>query len=171
MDDSQLSCDTHADEPITDVDAWLRCHLGRRLTVAFVSAEPLDDNIQRLATALERYDEIRALAPQLGEEPGRFVDMLPAADPDVVLLAASTLAVDERQVCAILDGLERRGILDRTFVALIGHEVTRAQARLLGFEDGFPARIAPEALAVALAHEGLAVDERRRRGSSPPCYL
>jgi hypothetical protein len=49
--------------------------------------------------------------------------------------------------------------------------VTRGWARRLGFEDGFPADTVPATLARILAREGVAVDERRRRGSSPPCYL
>jgi hypothetical protein len=50
-------------------------------------------------------------------------------------------------------------------------EGMRAQARALGFEDGFALDVPLATLLAALACEAVAYDELRRRGSSPPCYL
>ncbi len=47
----------------------------------------------------------------------------------------------------------------------------RAQARALGFEDGFALDVPLATLLAALAREAVAHDELHQRGSSPPCYL
>lgn len=171
-----------ADAPIADVDAWLRRHLGRQLIVALVSLrEQMANDAHRLAEALAEYGEIRVLEGVIASGSAAFLQTLVAVEPEIVLVwvpmpdgedaSAPPAAGFASALRRVLDDLEARGVCDRAFVAVIGPGVTRQRARRLGFEDGFPARTDPAELAAALAHEGVAVDERRRRGSSPPCYL
>lgn len=168
------------------VDAWLREHLGRQLTVAILDPEGATRHAEQaseLVRALARYAEIRVVPPALaGEEVplAEHLDRLGTLDPEIVLVVdpadeEATAAADDdepaRRLRALLDELEQRGILNRAFVALVGAGTTRERARRLGFEDGFPFQSPSAQLAGILAREGVAVDERRRGGSSPPCYL
>jgi hypothetical protein len=165
------------------VDAWLRQHLGRRLTIALMITTPDAVGAPALAhllTALREYAEMRILPPaRLASQdavPDATDSTVAAApqvelarlDPEVVLVWTHPGAAATGAAYACL---EHVGLLDRAFVALIGPGISRREARVLGFEDGYPADISVETLAMRLAHEGVAIDERRRRGSSPPCYL
>lgn len=172
---------------MADVDAWLRAHLGRRLTVAFIRADERAGDIAGVATlaqGLDRYREIRVVLPDVSTPLTQQLDALTVLDPEIVLVAArptkdsaspEVSAADgqshEWHVREVLDELERRGILDRAYVALAEAGMTRECARRLGYEDGFATDTPVSKLAAILAREGVAVDERRRHGSSPPCYL
>lgn len=167
---------------ISDVDKWLRRHLGRQLTVALLAVpEPMASAARGLADAMAAYGEIRVLGGVIGSAPGGSLATFVAVEPEIVLVwiampntegAQAEVAVPSAPALhQLLDELEARGLCDRAFVALIGPGVTRETARRLGFEDGFPSPMDPAELAATLAREGVAVDERRRRGSSPPCYL
>lgn len=181
-----MASDDHTDHeasPVSPVDVWLRRHLGRRLTVALVAYGPLDEATRCLADGLAAHEEIRVLVLPAEHAPGsEWLAQLAGLDPEIVLVAEGAGAgatpdargdeqKDDDRLRALLDDLEQGGIRDRAFVALVGANVTREQARRLGFEDGFAAGTPLHTLAAILAREGAAVDERRQRGSSPPCYL
>ncbi|HUY76517.1 MAG TPA: hypothetical protein VMV29_07075 [Ktedonobacterales bacterium] len=83
---------------------------------------------------------------------------------------------DEREwLRAVVAIAERLNLFDAATLALIGPSVSRAQARALGYEDGFaltePLADAVHAALERLTHEALARAEYRHKGSSPPCYL
>ncbi|HEX6817787.1 MAG TPA: hypothetical protein VF120_05385 [Ktedonobacterales bacterium] len=180
MDRNQCRPDIHSDNRPDELNAWLRVHLGRQLTVALIApGEATNDEAHSLMEALAVYREIRVLwEPSQAEM--AYLDTLSAIEPEVVLIwttlrlpetTSATIPQADGDLHTLLGELDGRGVLDRAFVALIGPGITREGARRVGFEDGFSAAMDLARLATELAHEGVAVNERRRRGSSPPCYL
>jgi hypothetical protein len=69
----------------------------------------------------------------------------------------------------VVDEAERINLFDHCFIAVIGDEVNRRDARRLGFEDGFEGAIPLRSLVERLQRE--AALRSRNPGSSPPCYL
>ena len=68
-----------------------------------------------------------------------------------------------------VDAAEGINLFDHCFLALIGTNVDRREARHLGFEDGFTTAMPVAELVERLMRE--AVARARNPGSSPPCYL
>jgi hypothetical protein len=69
----------------------------------------------------------------------------------------------------VIDVAERINLFDHCFIAAAGDNVTRPDARRLGFEDGFESSIPLGTLVERLRREAALRD--RNPGSSPPCYL
>lgn len=149
-------------------DTWLREQLGRQMVVAVVAAgAQAESALARIEQGTARHGEVRLLGrtATFDRDDARLAALiaeLAPLDPD----AARQWAVRALAAC------ERAGLRDRAFVALVAPgEGVRAQARALGFEDGFALDVPLATLLAALAREAVAHDELRRRGSSPPCYL
>lgn len=161
------------------LDTWLREQLGRQMVVAVVAAgAQAESALARIEQGTARYGEVRLLGrtATFDRDDARLAALiaeLAPLDPDAVLVV-STAAADAARQWAVraLAACERAGLRDRAFVALLAPgEGVRAQARALGFEDGFALDLSLATLLAALAREAVALDELRRRGSSPPCYL
>jgi len=82
---------------------------------------------------------------------------------------------DNAWLRTVTDTAERLNLFDAATLALIGPDESRAQARALGYEDGFaltePLATSVYAALVRLTDEALTRAEYRQKGSSPPCYL
>jgi hypothetical protein len=168
---SEMPETTDNTAPLAAVDALLRRKLGRRMTACLLAlAEGHVNEMATLSRRLDSLEEVRLLAPGGSAEEG----LLEAARQDAEIVLVWLAAEDERELAAAAALPERAdtlGLGDRSVVALIGPEVTRALAHRLGFEEGYPAATPAAALAQSLAREAIARDELRRQGSSPPCYL
>lgn len=150
------------------IDALLRAQLGRRMTIAMLAlSEAHRGELETLARRLASLDEARVLPLAFTDEGLQEAARL---DAEIVLIWL-VMDKDEPTAAAILDRAEALGLRERSFVALIGPGMTRARARQMRFEDGFPATTPTDQLLWSLAREAIARDELRRRGSSPPCYL
>ena len=164
------------------LDAWVRERLGRQMLVAVVAvvaagAQP-ESALARIEQGSARYGEVRLLGriATLHRDDAQLAALIAALvplDPDAMLIVSTTITDAARQwAVRALAACERAGLRDRAFVALLAPgEGARAQARALGFEDGFALDVPLATLLAALAREAVAHDELRRRGSSPPCYL
>ncbi|HKW21943.1 MAG TPA: hypothetical protein VJO13_11240 [Ktedonobacterales bacterium] len=155
----------------TAIDGLLRWQLGRRMTVCLLAlTDTHADSITALTERLTSIEEIRVLPPAPSAEEG----LRQAAQTDTEIVLVWLPSNDEREVAAataLLERAEAMGLRDHSFLALIGSHVTRDQAHQLLFEEGYPASTPTAQLLWNLAHEAIARDELRRRGSSPPCYL
>jgi hypothetical protein len=160
--------------------AWLREQLGRRMLIVVLAPAEGATAVRALGAALAMYPETRVvIETQPGTPSGdeRLIAAVCGVDPDVVLVgvnwgsATDPTAAQAEQARATLRLVERVGLCDRAFVALLGPGVSRSAARRLGYEDGFAADVPAAAVCAALAREAVARDELRRHGSSPPCYL
>jgi hypothetical protein len=131
------------------------------------------DAIMALAERLASIEEIRVLPPSastaLVEE-----DLPAAARQDAEIILVWLAADEERELeaaSALIERADALGLRDRSVVALIGPDVTRDLAHQLLFEEGYSTTTLTADLLSSLAHEAIARDELRRRGSSPPCFL
>jgi hypothetical protein len=161
-------------------NAWLREHLGRRLTIVALAQEPYREGLEALLAELGVYSEVRMVRATVSSGNDSRLQEVARLDPEVVLVwapaardaqGAGEKSAGLRWVRDIQSAFEDVGLLDRSFVALAGEGVTRAGARALGFEDGIAAQTPAAQVMRLLGREAVARDELRRRGSSPPCYL
>lgn len=152
------------------VDEWIRVHIGRQILVGYTTDLP-----QSLLELITRYQEIRLaqLPPVTAREPEleSALASLLALDPHALLFWLDPAAGDRELASRLYRICERTGALDACFVALVGPAMSRAVARALAFEDGFPWPGDASALIESLLAQAEAREEARRRGSSPPCYL
>ena len=177
--------DSNPDPPLDPaaLDAWLRERLGRQMVVAVVvavvvaGAQP-EFALARIEDGAACYGEVHLLGRTAtldrdDVQLAALIAEISPLDPDVTLVVSTTTTDAARQwAVRALAACERAGLRDRAFVALLAPgEGIRAQARALGFEDGFALDVPLSSLLAALAREAVAHDELRRRGSSPPCYL
>jgi methylmalonyl-CoA mutase cobalamin-binding subunit len=129
------------------------------------------DGIATLTERLTSIEEIQVLPPAASaDEEG----LRQAAQTDAEIVLVWLAADNEREMAAataLLERAEALGLRDRSFLALIGPQVTRDMAHQLLFEEGYPVTTPTAQLLWSLAQEAIARDELRRRGSSPPCYL
>ncbi|HKB47662.1 MAG TPA: hypothetical protein VKC57_08200 [Ktedonobacterales bacterium] len=161
------------------LDVWLRERLGRQMVVAVVAAGAQPESaLARIEQGVGRYGEVRLLGRivTLDRDDAQLAALIAALaplDPDAMLIVSTTITDATRQWdVRALAACERAGLRDRAFVALLAPgEGMRAQARALGFEDGFALDVPLATLLAALAREAVAHDELHQRGSSPPCYL
>jgi hypothetical protein len=161
------------------LDAWLRERLGRQMVVAVVAAGAQPESaLARIEQGVGRYGEVRLLGRTvtLDRDDAQLATLIAALaplDPDAMLIVSTTITDAARQwAVRALAACERAGLRDHAFVALLAPgEGMRAQARALGFEDGFALDAPLAILLAALARETVAHDELHQRGSSPPCYL
>lgn len=155
----------------TAIDGLLRWQLGRRMAVCLLAlADTHADDIASLAERVASIEEV-AVAPP-ATSPGEGLTQAAQRDAEIVLVWLA--ADDEREVAAasvLLERVDALGLTDRSFVALIGPNVTRDLAHRLRFEEGYPTATPTAQLLWSLAREAIGRDELRRRGSSPPCYL
>jgi hypothetical protein len=127
------------------LDAWLRERLGRQMVVAVVAAGAQPESaLARIEQGVGRYGEVRLLGRTvtLDRDDAQLAPSIAALaplDPDAMLIVSTTITDATRQWdVRALAACERAGLRDRSFVALLAPgEGTRAQARALGFEDGF----------------------------------
>ncbi len=185
------------------LDARLRAELGRRLTVVALYAPAQGDEQDELFTAFQaeiaKYQEVWLRVVEVGA-PGAdarspteaaaeaAVRAALQADADAVLVwrmaGADGAAPGATSVAQAMAArwrrdfpavAERLALFEQATLALIGADVTRADARRQGYEDGFaltePLAAPTHAALLRLAAEALARVEYQRRGSSPPCYL
>lgn len=163
--------------------AWLDDALGRPLTIVALrrasdvgaAGEARDAPLAAWRAQLVAYPSVRLLAEELDDESGdEALARITQRDPDVLLVCAGATsdAAAAGGWCAhILDVAEGLNLFERMLLARCGVGVTRANARAAGYEDGFaPDQPLADALAI-LAHEAIAREMYRHRGSSPPCYL
>ena len=178
---------TNPDPPLAPaaLDTWLRERLGRQMVVAVVAVVAVmvagaqsEFAVARIEESTAPFGEVRLLRRTVtldsdDAQLAALVAELAPLDPDAVLVASASDADAARQwAVRALAACEQAGLRDRAFVALLAPgEGIRAQARALGFEDGFAQDLPLAALLAVLAREAVAHDELRRRGSSPPCYL
>lgn len=171
------------------VNAALRAALSRRLAVAVLPPAGGDPACDDLCARLAAYPEVHVLVENPGPQPDYLslkvlLQAVTRADADALLvwtdgaaLAAQPSDGTPAQAGAtswprlVLGAAEDVNLLDYCFTAPIGPGVTRAAARRTGYEDGFPAETPIARLVRALAREAQAREQRRRQGSSPPCYL
>jgi hypothetical protein len=134
-----------------------------------LSAPETAYSLDELAAALSVYEELRVICPTLTSVDVAVAALVPF-DPDVLLVCVQRALETDNTPIGVLDALEAVGLRDRWVPMLVGPAVTRGHAHRLGYDDGFaPTPIG--VLAVALARAGVANEEYRRHGSSPPCYL
>lgn len=162
------------------LDHWLREHLGRQLIIAaLVASSPDSAALDDFRAPLSAYAEVRLV--ESAADPAatdrqleQLLAPLAQLDPDIVLVWATSLdhiSMPASWSNAALAACEHLGLLDRCYVALIAPQMTRSDARALGFEEGFPTTQPVTDLLAVLAREAVARDDYRRRGSSPPCFL
>jgi hypothetical protein len=160
------------------VVAMLRRELGCKLGVLLV-----EESAERSTAGEELYRRLSAY-PEVQVTPLRIIPGAEESEIDVGLAEAARRGDEVVLVWTeggrtlsggwtrqVLDAAERINLFDSCFVALIGAEVGRQDARRLGYEDGFNAATPLDALMVQLAREVAAHREMHRCGSSPPCYL
>lgn len=170
------------------VNAALRTALSRQLAVAVLSPVGGDLACDNLCARLAAYPEVRVLVEAPGPHPDylalkALLQAVAQSDADALLvwttgtaLAAPPSDGTPAQAAVswprlVLGAAEDANLLDYCFTAPIGPGVTREAARRVGYEDGFPAETPITRLVRALAREAQAREQRRRQGSSPPCYL
>lgn len=153
------------------IDDLLRRELGRRMTAALLALSHAHaDAIATLAGRLASIEEVVVLSAAVPAEDA----LTQAAQRDAEIVLVWLDAADDREVAAastLLERIETMGLRDRSFVALIGPQVTRELAHRLRYEEGYLAATPTGPLLRSLAREAIGRDELRRRGSSPPCYL
>ena len=164
----------------TQFTAWLDDALGRPLTIVVLrhvgeAGAARDEPLGVWRAQLVAYPSVRLLTEDLDDESGdEALARIAQRDPDALLVCANATsdAAAAGGWCArILDAAEGLNLFERMLLARCGVGVTRANARAAGYEDGFaPDQPLADALAI-LAHEAIAREMYRRRGSSPPCYL
>jgi hypothetical protein len=168
--------DTATTAPLTAseraaIDGLLRWQLGRRMIVCLLTlADSHVDDLAKLVERLKSIEEIQVMLPAVSADEG----LVEAAQYDAEIVLVWLDADDERELAAasaLLERIEAMGLRDRSFVALIGPNVTRKLAHRLLFENGYSASMPAAQMLWSLAREAIARDELRRRGSSPPCYL
>lgn len=163
------------------LDEWLRARLGRRVVVGLlVPFGVTNPNAESLVNALADYAELRLLRPS-GNSAATMLKEMMVFDPDaLVVWAAADVVTDASAVVAgetgswpvaVIAALDAHESRDRCVLLLAGPAATRVNARRLGFEDGFTLATPVPELAAALARAAVSIEEQRRRGSSPPCYL
>lgn len=155
---------------------WLRATLGRRLTV--VALQPARPQAEQILAAWRgefmAYPETQFLIERVTvgqmEEALRRVTAL---DPDALLICSEgeSQEHDEQWSAQALSVAESLNLFDRMLVAQCGANVTKTQARALGYEDGFSTEQSLAETLATLAREAITRESYRRQGSSPPCYL
>src|SRR5579871_342126 len=178
-------------DPSAVVATMLRTDLGRQLTVLLLEPPHLSGHqsasCEELRLRLAAYPEVRVLheTPASGMSGTEIEAVFAAAmqnDADAVLVWAEQQALTMQTpegACTpswrwprmALEAAKRVNLFDRCFVALIGDDIERQDARRLGYEDGFIATMPLDSLVRQLAREAIARAQARNRGSSPPCYL
>lgn len=170
------------------VNAELRTALSRQLAVAVLPPPEGDPACDDLCARLATYPEVRVLIEAPGPHPTyltlkALLQTVAQADADALLVWTNGEALAARPSDGtpaqattswprlVLGAAEDVNLLDYCFTAPIGSGVTRAAARQAGYEDGFAAETSITWLVRALAREAQAREQRRRQGSSPPCYL
>lgn len=170
------------------VNAALRTALSRQLAVAVLPPPEGNHACDDLCTRLAAYPEVRVLVEAPGPHPTyltlkALLQTVAQADADALLVWTNGEALAARpsdgtpaQAATswprlVLGAAEDVNLLDYCFTAPIGPGVTREAARRAGYEDGFAAETPISRLVRALAREAQAREQRRRHGSSPPCYL
>ncbi len=170
------------------VNAALRTALSRQLAVAVLFPPGGDPACDDLCARLAAYPEVRVLVEHPGLRPDylslkALLQAVAQSDADALLVWTTGEALAARpsdgtpaQVGTgwprlVLGAAEDVNLLDYCFTAPIGPGITREVARRAGYEDGFPAETKISRLVRALAREAQAREQRRRTGSSPPCYL
>lgn len=174
------------------LDAWLRQHLGRRMTVVGLSLPAtrpaagwatvvLDDAPSLLVAALAEYGELWVLWAAAGATPRDALTDAATHDADVMLVwlprpadgpTGGTLdSWAAEMVQTLVAEMDASGQRDRCVVALVGPGASRALARQLGCDDGFGPELGPADIVTTLAQEAATQEEFRLRGQSPPCYL
>jgi beta-lysine 5,6-aminomutase beta subunit len=165
------------------LDSWLRQHLGRSLVVIGMSlpvtvsrpggavvlgAPPVD-----YVRALEEYEELAPRWLAAGTLVDQALTHAALHEADVLLLWLADAPADARPapLVAFLDHAEAAGAREEAVIALVGPGASHELAHRLGFDDGFAPADPPGEVVSRLAHEVLALEELRRKGSSPPCYL
>ena len=163
---------------------------------AYTARGKTDETLATFRAEVGVYQEVRLLAIDSTEVPESSLTQAVEArieaalretlrmDADAVLIwqGAQTAPLgthddaDEREwLLKALVVAERLNLFDAATLALFGPSVTRAQARALGYEDGFaltePLAEAVHAALERLTRDALARAEYRHKGSSPPCYL
>jgi hypothetical protein len=159
------------------VVSMIRRELGHSLRVLLVEASaerPLaDEEFNRLLSA---YPEVQVTSLRLSSSAGdsEIAAALSASarrDEVVLIWADSASPPPGSWPRQILEAAERINLFDSCLVALVGEDVSRQEARRLGYEDGFAAATPLDALVAQLAREVMARREMSKCGSSPPCYL
>jgi hypothetical protein len=164
------------------LDSWLRQQLGRRLVVIGLSlpaATPsggeimLDAPPADFIRELERFEEVWVRWLAAGTLVDQALTRAALHEGDVVLLWLADEPSDPRPaaLAAFLEHAEAAGARDEAVTALVGPGASRELARRLGCNEGFAPTEAPGVVISQLAREVVTMDELRRRGSSPPCYL
>lgn len=187
------------------LDARLRVELGRRLTLvmlwtpeaasAYSASDETGETLATFQAELAAYREVLLLTVDAHHSPASTTTQtrdskLEAAlrtalqmDADAILICLSAqmtpLGVGDNEetqwLRAVVAVAERLNLFDAATLALLGPNVSREQARALGYEDGFtlapPLADAVHAALTRLTREALARAEYRHKGSSPPCYL
>jgi hypothetical protein len=160
------------------VVAMLRRELGCKLGVLLVeeSAEQSTAD-EELYRRLSAYPEVQVTSLRItpdaeeSEIDAVLAESARRGDEVVLVWTEGALPPSSSRTRQILDAAERINLFDSCFVALIGADVTRQDARRLGYEDGFSAATPLDTLVAQLAREVVAHREMQRCGSSPPCYL
>lgn len=170
------------------VNAALRTALSRQLAVAVLPPPGGDPACDDLCARLAAYPEVRVLVESPGPRPDylslkALLQTVAQNDADALLVWTTLDALAVRPSDGtpaqagggwprlVLGAAEDVNLLDYCFTAPIGPGVTREAARRAGYEDGFAAEMKLSRLVRALAREAQAREQRRRQGSSPPCYL
>lgn len=179
---------TSQDREDIEINTQLRLELGRRMTITLLDV-PGGGGVafDELLAALAAYPEVRVLVVRPGhEQDAQALEVMLAealregVDALLVWTDGEATAGDkgdhacspgECWVRLVESVAERLLLFDHCFIALIGKGVSRAEARKLGFEDGFGSEAPMIELMRALVRETLAREVFGRRGSSPPCYL
>jgi hypothetical protein len=168
--------------------SMLKSDLGRRLTLLLLEAPGESHSAcDKFYQGLVAYQELRVLHELLVPDAdiAQVEQALSTAvgnDADAVLVWAepkTLLAVVPEEVYprawhwprTVLEAAEDINLFDHCFIALVGEDVDRQNARRIGYEDGFTSTISVDTLAGRLLGEALARAESQRHGSSPPCYL
>ena len=159
------------------VVSLLRRELGHSLGVLLVDASAerpqADEEFYRQLSA---YPEIQVTPLWLTSTAGDseidagLAEAAFRGDEVVLVWADGTSPSPGSRPRRILDAAERLNLFDSCFVALIGEDVSRQEARRLGYEDGYAVATPLDALVAQLAREVIAHREMHRFGSSPPCY-
>lgn len=164
------------------LDSWLREHLGRRMVIVGLSlpvaGSPQSDVVlgpppTAFLRELEPFEEVWPRWLTAGTRMDQALTRAAMQEGDAVLLWLAELATDPRPapLVAFLEQAETAGALEEAVTALVGPGASRTLAHRLGFNEGFAPSEAPGWVACQLAREVVALEELRRRGSSPPCYL
>jgi hypothetical protein len=156
----------------------LRRELGHSLGVLLVEASAerpaAAEDFNRLLSA---YPEVQVTSLRLTATAGeseidsRLAEAARRGDEVVLVWADSASPPPGSRPRQILEAAERINLFDSCFVALVGEDMSRQEARRLGYEDGFAASTPQDALVTQLLREVMSHRELHRCGSSPPCYL